>query len=110
MIESEYRYFRDRAESEGVQLLYIFNREKPFGGCTVAWHWSTEHKNSKMITLAVSFCSEKDHFNRKLGAYNALFNLFAGKTIEMPINSGRKNRTDVARVLWETFGNLVEWN
>ena len=73
------------ARIAGIRLLYHFDREKPTtGGYTIAFRKSTYHKSGKMVDVAVSYCSEGDRFDKKIGREIAIRNLEAGKFIQVP--------------------------
>jgi len=87
-----YRQALQAAKEDGIHLLHTFDPRSHKGGYTIAWQRDGDNPNSTMINVAVSYCSPKDYFARKIGAYNALVNAYSGKFIQMPIGSDDSNR------------------
>ena len=69
----EYYRLMDVAHSSGV---HVVHQNNIMGGFTFAWQRATDFPKSKMVVVAVSFCSIKDQFSRKIGTFNALNNFF----------------------------------
>ena len=64
---------------------HIYDTENHKGGLTVAFRKVSQFGSGKMVQCAVNTCSNKDAFNKKIGAKGALEKFFNGETIELPI-------------------------
>lgn len=80
-----YEDLKNQALEDSVYIVHNFDVSNPLGGQTFVWARDSEYKNSKMVSVSVSFCNEKDQFCRKIGAYNALERFYAGEHISLPI-------------------------
>lgn len=74
--------------ARGIKLVHIYSAFNPMGGLTVAFRKANEHKNTKMVTVAVATCSMSDAFSKKIGAANAMNQFMAGMTIDLPLLQG----------------------
>ena len=92
------------ARKYGVGLVHIRGSTNK-GGLTVAFRKSTAHTSGTMVTLAVSTCSNKDSFNRKVGTELALERFFRGETIELPILMNHAPE-DISYVVKQAFTQL----
>lgn len=75
------------AKDEQVHLLHCFDPDYAWGGCTIAWKREGDGKNSRMLRVSISYCSDKDQFCRRIGATNALTNFFNENSILVPLGS-----------------------
>lgn len=74
-----------QAREDGIQLLYHFDRDYPkLGGYTIAYRKSSPYRSGKMVDVAVSYCSEGDTFDKKVGRALAIQNFYDGKFIQVP--------------------------
>lgn len=81
----DYYLLLDKALEDDVHIVHDNNG---YGGFTFCWARETAYAKSKMIRISVSFCSPKDQFCRKIGAYNALSNWYnKNETIVLPVGS-----------------------
>lgn len=87
----EYERMLDFADEEEVNIVHV--RTGRTGGATVAWKRVHDDHRTKMIRFAVSFCSEKDVFCRKIGTLFALSNFIDGYTLYAPIGSKDNGET-----------------
>lgn len=95
-------YYRllELAMDEEVRLVHT---NYGMGGFTFAWKRESAFAKSRMIRVAISFCSPKDQFCRKIGAYNALNNWFNMEdTILLPV--GDEDSAVIVARLRHTFG------
>ena len=81
----------DAALETGVHIVHFRTGRK--GGATIAWRRTSDLPGTRMVEVAMSFCSPKDTFVRRLGTFSALTNFFEGSTITFPI--GSKNSEDI---------------
>jgi hypothetical protein len=54
------------------------------GGYTIAYRKSSPYRSGKMVDVAVSYCSEGDTFNKKIGRDLAISNFYDGKFVQVP--------------------------
>ena len=81
----EYTSLTERARAEDINLMYVFNTEKPKnGGFTIAYRICSTFRNAKMVEVAVAYCAYGDTFEKKIGRELALNNFYAGRTIDVP--------------------------
>ena len=72
-------------EMANVEQVHLVHHNLGFGGFSFCWQRCTEYPGNKMVKVSVSFCSEKDQFCRKIGAFHALDTFFAGQLIMLPV-------------------------
>jgi hypothetical protein len=89
------------ANSKGIHIVHTRNGYGNMGGYTFAWQRTTDNIRGRMVRVAVSFCSEKDQFNRKVGSWNALSNFIEGKSILLPV--GDEDNTIIVENLRAVF-------
>jgi len=80
-----YESLLDFAKEEAVHIVHT--HFDPKGGYTFAWRRTSEFVKGRMVEVAVSFCSPRDTFCRKIGAYNALTNFDNSNTILLPVGN-----------------------
>lgn len=78
-----YEDLLDWAKEEDVHIVHTHFDHT--GGYTFAWKRASEFVKGRMVEVAVSFCSPRDTFCRKIGANNALTNFENGNTILLPV-------------------------
>jgi hypothetical protein len=101
------------AAEDGISILHIradntdsnIWADSPFGGCTVAWKRTTDHRNGRMVEVSVSFCSPNDTFCRRVGSFNALSYFYDGQVILLPV--GHQDSENVVLSLRRVFMPLV---
>jgi hypothetical protein len=101
--QEDYEALLQAAKEDDIHLLHTFNQDPNYnkGGFTIAWQRAGEGKNTRMINVAISYCSPEDYFARKIGALNALSNAYSGQFIQLPINS--EDSAEIVNRLRETF-------
>lgn len=99
--QAQYRVLLQAAKQDGIHLLHTFDRNFHKGGFTIAWQRSGVGRNTRMINVAISYCSLEDYFARKIGAFNALCNAYNGRFIQLPINS--EDSAEIVSRLREIF-------
>lgn len=87
--QEDYEALLQVVKEDNIHLLHTFNQDPKYnkGGFTIAWQRAGEGKNTRMINVAISYCSPEDYFARKIGAFNALYKAYSGQFIQLPINS-----------------------
>ena len=91
-----------QAKEEEVHIVHHYDRDLPKGGYTFVWTRDNPFsRKGKMVRVAVSFCSSKDHYCRKIGASQALANFYAGENILLPV--GEQDSELVVEVLRNIF-------
>lgn len=85
--QQDYENQLNKAKRQDVHLVHTFDVGYPFGGFAFVWQRTTDNPRCKMIRVAVSYCSEKDQYCRKIGAYNALNNFFEDNWILLPVGN-----------------------
>jgi len=100
-----YEYMLQSALDEGVHIVHNFDSENPFGGQTFVWARESEFKKSKMVRVAVTWCSPKDQFCKKIGTYNALYNWYENEdTILLPV--GDEDSARIVNRLRQIFNHI----
>jgi len=100
-----YESMLQSALDQGVYIVHNFDVDNPLGGQTFVWARESEFKKSKMIRVAVSWCSPKDQFCKKIGTYNALFNWYEnGDTLLLPV--GDEDSAVIVRRLRHIFNHI----
>jgi hypothetical protein len=83
-----YAEYLQMAKEDQVHIVHSFNPDHPKGGYTLAWQRDNPFSvRGKMIRVSVTFCSDKDHYTRKVGAFQALENFYKGASILLPVGS-----------------------
>lgn len=76
------------AGEDGVHLVHTqYDDGTNKGGFSFAWSRCSDFASGRMVEVAVSFCSPRDTFCRKIGATNALRNFYDSRTILLPVGS-----------------------
>lgn len=90
----EYRALLDQALDNDIQLVHhnLIN-----GGFSFAWRRASAFAKGRMIEVAVTYCSPKDQFCRRVGAYHTLSAFLDGNTIMVP--AGSEDSADVVNRL-----------
>lgn len=78
--------------AEGVGFCHVMARphtsawssEMPFRGMTIAFRKCGEWKNSRMVEVAVVYCSQHDNFSKKVGNRLAAEKFANGETVMVP--------------------------
>ncbi len=98
--QTDYEYLLGEALTEGKHIVHSF---KPGckGGITLVWQRTTDSPKCKMIKVSVSYCSDKDYFCRKIGAYNALSRFDVNQFVTIPI--GHEDSAVIVARLRRTF-------
>jgi hypothetical protein len=79
----EYHNLLDSALAEDIHLVH---NNEGMGGFSFAWQRATEFAKGRMVWVSVAFCSPKDQFCRKIGAFHALDNFInKGHIILLPV-------------------------
>lgn len=83
-----YHNLLDWAADEDVHVVHTHGYQQPLkGGFTFAWRRCSEFARGRMVEVAVTFCSPRDTFCRKIGTLYALSNFENGSTIQLPVGS-----------------------
>lgn len=72
----------------GVSICYAFDKSNPQGGATIAYRKAGDFANTKMVEVAVAYCSKYDTFTKSIGRAAALKLFHSGKTILVPARTG----------------------
>lgn len=67
-----------------VKILHCFDPYHNKGGVCVAYRMTSNFKNTKMVEVAVSYCSHHDTYSKKVGAKKALDRFLNGNTVLVP--------------------------
>lgn len=101
-----YNSLLEWAKQEDVHIVHTHFEHK--GGFTFAWKRTSEFVKGRMVEVAVSFCSPRDTFCRKIGAYNALANFDNGSVILVP--AGSEDSAAIVNNLRAMFYNCDAYN
>lgn len=83
---AKYYELLESAKNDGVHLVHTFDRDFHKGGVTIAWQRTGANGHGRMLNVSVCYCSPKDYFARKIGAFNALADFYSGAKIKVPLN------------------------
>jgi len=102
---STYYRLLEEAKDEGIRLVH--NQDfYAGGGFTFAWRRCSEFSRDKMVEVAVSFCSPKDQFCRKIGASLTLYRFIEmGSTIMLPV--GSEDSAHIVHALRSVFHSCI---
>lgn len=89
----------DWALESDVHLVHTRDPYGHKGGFSFAWRRCSEFAKGRMVEVAVTFCSPRDTFCRKIGAINALALFEEGNTICVPVGD-EDAATIVERLRW----------
>ena len=78
----EYYELLSLAKEEDVHLVH---QNMGYGGFSFAWRRMSDFAKGRMVEVSVSYCSPRDQFCRKIGAYHALNNFTNDATIQVPV-------------------------
>lgn len=101
----------NEAQTVGILIVHAMGIKNK-GGVTIAYRKMNEHKNCRMVEVAVAYCSPQDIFSKKIGTRKALDNFLTGKTIMVPAR--RKDNDDgvvltLRDVFWNNLRPLDRW-
>lgn len=100
------RELLENAQVKGVQVVHVFDPERPKGGLTIAFRKHiAEHTSTNMLQISVATCSTLDNFSRKIGTMLALQSFFNENTIDLPLSSGCADE-DLNKIVKDTFTRL----
>lgn len=79
------------ARQQGVQFCHVIERNQSFGfnGVTIAYRRCGEWRNSKMVEVAVVYCSQHDNFNKKTGCAWVAEKFLQNNTVVIPARSNK---------------------
>jgi hypothetical protein len=78
----EYQELLDSALENDI---HIVHQNYIYGGFTFAWRRMSDFAKGRMVEVSVAFCSPRDQFCRKIGAYHALDNFDKNLRIQVPV-------------------------
>lgn len=74
------------------------------GGVTIVWRKLAEHRNARMVEVAVTYCSPHDTYTKKIGRDLAIKAFHAGRTVTVPArtcNSDCGIRDTLLNMFWD---------
>lgn len=78
-----------------LKIIHIFDFYHNFGGATVVYRKCENYKNSRMVEVAVAYCSPHDTYNKKIGIALAVEKYCNGETIVVPARTRNSDDTIV---------------
>lgn len=105
MIKSE--DISDILYEHNIQICHAFDPFKNKGGVTIAYSVLSEFKNTRMVEVAVAYCSPHDVFNKKIGTKIALDRFLNEETIMVPART-RNSNSDIPFNLRKMFWYSLE--
>lgn len=91
------------ARSCGVHFCHAI---KPHGssaalnGVTIAYRRVSSNRNSRMVEVAVSYCSKYDAFNKKIGNSLAAARFLSNNTVVIPVGRGDETIRTLKEIFW----------
>ena len=96
---------QDVLDTLDLKILHVFNREYNHGGVTIVWTRCEEHRNSRMVEVAVAYCHPQDKYVRKTGSQLAVSRWLNGNTVIVP--AGDVSNQVVSYNLEKMFWNCI---
>lgn len=70
-----------------LNIIHCFDPEHNRGGVTICYKKCENHRNSRMVEVSVSYCSQHDSYNKKIGVRQAVERFYYNETITVPARS-----------------------
>lgn len=99
------RSLAEKCRDDNIMLMYVFDRDEPTtGGFTLAFRPARAYKSTKMVDVAVSYCSYGDRFDKKIGRDIALRRFLNNEFISVPaLRYGEDSVHDELRRMFHHF-------
>jgi len=101
-------YIKNAKTLNHVRVVHLFNKQNPYGGCTIAYkpklHDSKGYPAGLFADVAIAYCNEKDRYNRKLGEATAVLRLIKGRSVSMPIYKYGQPVLELKQIFQDSFG------
>lgn len=86
--KEDYAMLKDIAQETNTHIAQRKNESsfsRKYNGVTIAFKPMTQHKDNRMLAVAVSYCAPEDKFKKKIGKYQALYKLEDCQFIQVPL-------------------------
>jgi hypothetical protein len=97
---------QDDMSDFGIRICHGYNRRDNRGGVTIAYRKCSEWRNTRMVEVALAYCSPKDSFNKKIGAELAVDRFINGNTVMVPVRYGHDD-TIVGNLLVMFYHDVI---
>lgn len=71
-------------DESSVSILHCFDPYHNKGGVCIAYRMTSLFKNTRMVEVALSYCSPHDTYSKKIGAKKARDRFLMGNTVLVP--------------------------
>jgi hypothetical protein len=102
----EHESMTDILHKHGIFICHGFNPFKNKGGVTIAYSIMNDFKNTRMVEVAVAYCSPHDVFNKKIGTQIAVDRFLNNETIMVPARTDKSNSgipDTLRKMFWESI-------
>lgn len=96
----------------GIQICHAFDPFNNKGGVTIAYSVANDFRNTRMVEIAVAYCSPHDIFNKKIGTRIAVDRFLAEETIWVPARTGNTNAEvpyNLRKMFWHSINPERLW-
>jgi hypothetical protein len=98
--------YLDDIEDLDLRICHGYNRHDNRGGVTIAYRKCSNWRNTRMVEVALAYCSPKDSFNKKIGAELAVDRFVNGNTVMVPVRYGHDD-TIVGNLLCMFYHDVI---
>jgi len=89
-----------------IRICHGYNRHDNRGGVTIAYRKCSNWRNTRMVEVALAYCSPKDSFNKKIGVELAVERFVNGNTVMVPVRQGHDD-TIVGNLLAMFYHDII---
>lgn len=102
----DYNKVHDDMEALNIRVCHGYNRRDNRGGVTIAYRKCSNWRNTRMVEVALAYCSPKDSFNKKIGVQLAVDRFINGNTVMVPVRHGHDD-TIVGNLLCMFYHDII---
>ncbi len=96
---------QDDMRDFNIKICHGYDPRHNRGGVTIAYRKTSEWKNTRMVEVALAYCSPQDSFNKKIGAQLAVNRFLNENTVLVPVRNGHDD-TIVGNLLYMFYDKI----
>ena len=97
---------QDDMRDFNIKICHGYDPRHNRGGVTIAYRKTSEWKNTRMVEVALAYCSPQDSFNKKIGAELAVNRFLNENTVLVPVRNGHDD-TIVGNLLAMFYHDVI---
>jgi hypothetical protein len=102
----QYNTVHDDMRALDVRVCHGYDPLHNRGGVTIAYRKCANWRNTKMVEVALAYCSPKDSFSKKIGLQLAVERFVSGQTVMVPVRNGHDD-TIVGNLLAMFYHDVI---